>query len=128
MHRIPDIIDDQQHITFGQQFGKTRSSRINAGEAWSLTAQGIDQVFHFADQVAWVLTEGDPEDTVIKGLLNAFVMAEGFRHGGFAVATRTTQRGGDRNRLLPLLVKHFANQLRRTPENGAQSPQASLPP
>ena len=72
--------------------------------------KGIDQVFHFADQVAWVLTEGDPEDTVIKGLLDAFVMAEGFRHGGFAVATRTAQSGGDGNRLLPTPVKHFGDQ------------------
>jgi len=57
-----------------------------------------------------VLPKSDPEDTIIKGLLDAFVMAEGPSHRGFAIATRTTQSGSDRNRLLPLLVKHFVDQ------------------
>src|SRR5712691_12972245 len=86
------------------------SRRINASKTWSLTAQGIDQIFDLADRVAWVLPERDPEDPVIKGLLDAFVMTEVFRHRGFAVASRTTQSGGDRNRLRPLLVKHFGDQ------------------
>src|SRR5437764_399176 len=79
---------------------QARSCRVNAREAWSLMTEHVDQVFDLAYQVAGVLTERHPQDAIVKGLLHAFVMAQGSGHRRLAIAARTTQRGRDGHRLL----------------------------
>src|SRR6266852_1719254 len=87
-----------------------RSRRINAAEAWSLTAQGIDQIFDLAHQVVRVLAERDPQDAVIISLLDVLVIAESLCHRRFAIAASATQRGRNRNWLLATMIQQFVDQ------------------
>src|SRR5437764_1166469 len=86
------------------------SSCINAGKPWTLFAQGVDQVFDLSNEIARVLTQRDPEDTVAKGLPDTWVVAEGPCHCGFPIAASTTECCCDRYKSLTFAIQQHLYQ------------------
>src|SRR6266568_794822 len=87
-----------------------RSGCINAGKPWTLFAQCVDQVFDPSNDIARILTERDPEDTVTKGLPDTWVVAESPCHRGFPIATSTAECCRDRNKPLTFAIQQHLYQ------------------
>ena len=56
------------------------------------------------------LTQGGPEDAVVKGLVDFLVLAEGGCQGGLAEAAGTGEGGGHRHRILDLPLQQQSPQ------------------
>ncbi len=78
MGAIPHIINHQQNIAVGQQLRESGRSSLHTGESWPFAAEGVNQIFNAAGQIARIFAERHPQNAVVKSILNTLVMTKRF--------------------------------------------------
>src|SRR5262245_31551007 len=71
----------------------------------------MDQLFNAGGQVAWILAQRHPEDAVVKGVLNPFVVTNRTGQRRFAVSAGSAQRGGDCHWSFAALIEQQRDEL-----------------
>ena len=109
MGRIPDVVDHDQAVLALQPFRQAGGGVFGIFEGGALASeagmefgQGIGQIGRLA--------QSGPEDSVVEGLDDFFVLAEGGSQGGFAEAAGAGEGGGDHHRIFAFLLQQQGPQ------------------
>ncbi len=92
---LPEIVDDDEDASVGQQLGQPARRRLLGGEARPLAREREDEVLDAPEQRPGRLAQGHPEGAVEKGVLDVGVGAERSGERRLAVAAGAPEGRGD---------------------------------
>ena len=75
MALAPDVVDDEQALSFGQHLPQLVRRRADLCKTLRLAGQSLEQVAQLLDE-ARLFAKGDPQHAIVKGILDVVVVCQ----------------------------------------------------